>query len=90
MGLDITIEIIAHEVIVAVVGDRVAESEEAAGVAEGVGFDGVENAREVGVESEGAVGVGVAEVFDVFGEVAEEEDVVGGDFAGYFDLGRKC
>ena len=35
---------------------------------------------------EGAVGVGVAQVFDVFGEVAEEEDVVGGDFAGYFDL----
>ena len=35
---------------------------------------------------EGAVGVGVAEIFDVFGEVAEEEDVVGGDFAGYFDL----
>ena len=35
---------------------------------------------------EGAVGVGVAKVFDVFGEVAEEEDVVGGDFAGYFDL----
>ena len=31
--------------------------------------------------------MGVAEVFDVFGEVAEEEDVVGGDFAGYFDLG---
>lgn len=33
--------------------------------------------------------MGVAEVFDVFGEVAEKEDVVGGDFAGYFDLGDK-
>ncbi len=45
MGLDITIEIIAHEVIVAVVGDGVAESGKPAGVAEGVGFDGIENAR---------------------------------------------
>ena len=87
MRLDITIEIIAHEVIVAMIGDRVAESGEAASVAKGVGFYGVENARQVRVESEGAVVVGVAEVFDVFGEVAEEEDVVGGDFAGYFDLG---
>ena len=28
----------------------------------------------------------VAQVFDVFGEVAEEEDVGFADFAGYFDL----
>ena len=88
MSLDIRIEIIAHEIIVAVVGNRVAKSGKPTGVAESVGFDGVKNAREVRVESEGAVGVGVAEVFDVFGEIAEEEDVVGGDFAGYFDLGR--
>jgi hypothetical protein len=30
--------------------------------------------------------VGVAELFDVLGEVAEEEDVVLADFAGDFDL----
>jgi len=30
--------------------------------------------------------VGMAEVFDVFGEVAEEEDVRFADFARYFDL----
>ena len=86
MRLNITIKIIAHEVIIAMLGDGITESGEAARVAKRVGFDGVEDAGEVGVEGEGAVGVGVAEVFDVFGEVAEEEDVVGGDFAGYFDL----
>jgi len=30
--------------------------------------------------------VRVTEVFHVFGEVAEEEDVILTDFAGYFDL----
>ena len=33
-----------------------------------------------------AVVVGVAEVFDVFAEGAEEEDVGVTDFAGYFNL----
>ena len=63
-------------------------------VAKGIGFDGGEDFREVRVEREGAVVVRVAEVFDVFGEVAEEEDVGVADFAGYFDLYfismRKC
>ena len=86
MRLDITVEIIAHEVVIPMIGDRITQCGKATRVAEGVGFDGVEDAGEIGVEGEVAVGVGVAEVFDVFGEVAEEEDVVGGDFAGYFDL----
>ena len=86
MRLHITIEIIAHKVIIPVIGNRVTKSREATCVAKHVGFDGVEDAGEVWGEGEGAVVVGMAEVFDVFGEVAEEEDVVGGDFAGYFDL----
>ena len=68
------------------VDDGVAEGGEAAGVAKGVGFDGGEDLGEGGVEGEGAVVVGVAEVFDVFGQVAEEEDVGFADFAGDFDL----
>ena len=36
---------------------------------------------------EGAVIVSVAQVFDVFSEVAEEEDVVFADLSGYLDLG---
>lgn len=68
------------------IDDAVAQRTEAGGVPEGVGFDGVEDAGEVGVELEVAVVVRVAQVFDVFGEVAEEEDVGFADFARYFDL----
>lgn len=87
MCLDVAIEIIAHEVVIAVVDDGIAEGGEAARVAEHVALDGVEDFLEVRVELEGAVGVGVAEVFDVFGEVAEEEDVVFANLAGDFNLG---
>lgn len=68
------------------IGDAVAQGTEAGGVAKSPGFDGREDFGEVGVEGEGAVGVSVAEVFDIFGEVAEEEDVGFADFARYFDL----
>ncbi len=68
------------------VGDAAAQRAEAAAVAEGVGADGGEDRGEGGVERECAVGVSVAQVFDVFGEVAEEEDVGFADFARYFDL----
>ena len=60
LRLDIGIEVVADEIIVAVIGDAVAERVEAGGVAEGVGFYGVEDAREVWVEREGAVVVCVA------------------------------
>ena len=68
------------------IDDGVAEGGEAVGFAKGVAFDGVEDFSEVGVDGEGAVIVGVAEVFDVFGEVAEEEDVGFANFASDFDL----
>ena len=78
----IAVEIIRDEVVVALVDDAVAKSSEAARIAELAAFDGVEHFRKVGIELEGAVVVGVAEVFDVFGEIAEEEDV------GFTDLAR--
>lgn len=86
MRLDVAIKVIAHEVVIAVIDDGIAERGETSSVAEHAGFNGVEDLFEVFVELEGAVVVGVAEVFDVFGEVAEEEDVVFADFAGDFDL----
>ena len=86
LRLAIRCKVVADKVIVAVIDDGVAEGGEAVGFAEGVGFDCVEDFGEVGVEGEGAVVVGVAEVFDVFGEVAEEENVGFADFAGDFDL----
>jgi hypothetical protein len=68
-----------------VVDDRVHQSRELAGIAEGSLADCAEDALEHGVEVEVLVVVGVAEVFDVFAEVAEEEDVFFADFSG--DLG---
>jgi len=69
-----------------VLGDGADERRELALVAKGAGADRVEDLLEVRVDGVGAVGVRVAEVFDIFGEVAEEEDVGFADFAGDFDL----
>ena len=86
MRFHIAVEVVRHEVVVTVIDDAVAQRGEAAGVAEHVGFDGLEDFGEVGVEGEFAVVVGVAEVFDVLGQIAEEEDVGFANFAGDFDL----
>lgn len=69
------------------VDDGVDEGAELARVAKGAFADGVEDGLQGGVELETAVPVSVAQVFDVFGEVAEEEDVVFADFARNFDVG---
>lgn len=87
MRLDVAVEVIADEIEIAVIDDGVAEGGEAAGVAEHATFDGAEDFLEVLVELEGTIGVGVAEVFNVFSEVAEEEDVVFADLACDLNLG---
>ena len=86
MRLDVAVEIIADEVVIAMVKYRAAEGGEAACIAEHIGFDGVENFDEIGVGAEFTVVVGVTEIFHVFGEVTEEEDVLVADFSGDFDL----
>ena len=87
MGLDVAVEVVRNEVVVAVVGDGVAQGAEAARVTEFSTLDGIENFGEVGIELEAAIGVGVTEIFDVLGEVTEEEDVGFADFAGDFNVG---
>lgn len=83
VGIEVALKIVRDEVVVAVVDDRVDEGGELGGVAEGAGADRVEDAGELGIEVEVcAVEVVVAEVVDVFGEVAEEEDVFFAYFAG--------
>lgn len=86
MRLDVAVEIVADQVIVAVVADGADEGGELVGVAEGVGLDGLEDFGQIRVDGVGAIVVCVAQVLDVFGQVAEEEDVVFVDFAGDFDL----
>lgn len=67
--------------------DAVEEGGEGARVAEGARVDGIEDLGEGRLQLVVVVEVGMAEVFDVFGEVAEEEDVLLADLAGDFDLG---
>ena len=86
LGLDVAVEVVADEVIVAVVGHGVDEGGELALVAKAAAADGVEDLDEVVVEVEVAVVVGVAEVFDVFGKVAKEENVGVADFSGNLNL----
>ena len=86
MGLDVAVEIVGNEIVVALVDDGIAECCEAAGVAETPAFDGLEHLFQVRVEGEGAEVMSVAEVFDVFREVAEKENIRVADFAGDFNL----
>ena len=87
LRLDIAVEVVADEVVIAVVDDAVAEGREAARVAEHAALDRVEDFGEIRVQLERpAVVVRVPQVFDVFGQVAEEEDVRFADFACDFDL----
>lgn len=66
--------------------DAVDERREAICVAEGAVMDVVEDGGELWVELILRVQVRVAQVLDVFGEVAEKEDVLLADFTGDFDL----
>ena len=87
MSFDVAVEIIRDEIVISLIDNAVAQGGKSTRVAESTTFDGVENFGEVAVELEVAVGVGVAEVFDVFSEVAEKEDVGFADFARDFNLG---
>ena len=87
MRLDVAVEVVGHEVVVALVDDGVAQRAEAVRITEFATLDGIENFGEVRVELEVAIGVGVTEVFDVLGEVTEEKDVGLADFASDLDVG---
>lgn len=87
LSLDVTVEVIRHEVEVAVVADGRDHAHEVVGLAEGALLDGLEHLDKVRVDRVRAVRMIVADVLDVFGEVTEEEDVLFANFAGDFDLG---
>ncbi len=84
--LDVTVKVIADEVIVTMFEDGADESGEVALVAKGAFLDGFEDLAQVGVDFVLAVVVVVSEVFHVLGQVAEEEDVALTNFARDFNL----
>jgi len=71
VGLDVAVEVIGYKVVVAMVNDRIAKGCEATGIPKFTAFNGVEYFRKIFINLEVAVGVGVAEVFNVLSEVAE-------------------
>ena len=83
----VAVEIIRDKIIIALVDDAVAQRCKSARVTEHAALDGVKDFGEVGIEGEAAVVVSVAEILDVLGEVAEEEDVPFADLTGDFNVG---
>lgn len=83
---DVGVEIVRDEIVVAVLFDGACERREVSFVAEHVVFNCGEHALQLWVQLEVAIEVSVAQVLDVFGEIAEEEDVLLADFAGDLDL----
>jgi hypothetical protein len=69
-----------------VLDNAVDEGRKLFSVAERALVDVVENGGQLGIELVLRVQMCVAEVLDVLGEVAEEEDVLLADFTGDFDL----
>ena len=87
MRLDVAVEVVRNEVVVTLIDDRVAKSAKAVCISEFTTLDGIKDFGEVGVNFEVTIGVGVAEIFDVLGEVTKEKDVGLADFASDLDVG---
>lgn len=89
MSVDIAAEIIRNKIEIPVLAYSGNHATEIVRSAECSLFDLVEDLVEVSVDAVGSVVVRMAEILDVLGEVAEEEDIVLADFSGDFDL-RLC
>ena len=84
--LAVAVEVVRDQVVVAVVDNAIDEGGKLVRVAKATGLDSVEDLAEAFVQFVFAVEVLVAEVFNVFGEVTEEEDVRVADLTSDFDL----
>lgn len=86
MSGDVGVEIVRDKIVVTVLFDRACERGEVSLVTKHVVFDCVEDTLQLWVQLEAPVEVSVAQILDVFGEVAEKEDVLLANFTGDFDL----
>lgn len=80
LGVEVGLEVVGYEVVVAVVYDRIDQSRKLACIAEGALLDRLEDSFEIRIKDELAVEVRMAEVLDIFGKIAKKEDVVLADF----------
>lgn len=88
MRSDVAAEIIADQVVVPMISDRVDQSRESALIAKHARPDGFKHFGESRIDFMRSVVVLMPKVLDVLGQVAEQKDVGFADFAGDFNLSR--
>lgn len=79
-------EIIRYQVVVPVVPNRRDHASEVLGFTKSALFDLLEDLGEIGIDGVRAIIVGVAEIFNILGKIAEEEDVVLSNLTRNFNL----
>jgi hypothetical protein len=86
LRLAVACKIVRDKIVVTVVNNSVQKSRELVGVTKRAFLNLIEYGGKRFVELIVAIDVAVAEFFDIFGKVPEEEDVTVANFAGNFDL----
>lgn len=86
MRLDVALEIVRHEVVISVLANCGNHGAEIMRGAKCALFNLVEDFVEIRINNLGAILMCVAQVFNVFGEIAEEENVAFADLSGDFNL----
>jgi hypothetical protein len=95
MSLVVAVEVVRHQVVVTVITDSSDQGAKVMDRAKSALLDLGKHFLQVGVNFMRAVLVTVSEIFNVFSEVAKQEDVVLANLASYFNLfmvsrGIKC
>ena len=86
MCLDVAVEVVADQIVVSMVHDRIAKSREMASVTKHTSFDGVEYLLKVFVQLKLAVSMSMAEVFHILSKIAKEKYVALSNLACDLDL----
>ena len=88
LRLDVAVEIVAHQVVVSMVDDRITEGRELPSVAKHPPSDRIEHFLQIRIQLEFPVRMGMAELIHVFRQVPKQEDVVLANLASDLNLGR--
>ena len=86
MSLNIAVEVIRNQVVVTVLAHSCNHGAEIVGAAKRALLNLLEDLVKVSVDAVGTIGVRVAQVINIFGKVAEEEDVVLSNLTSDFNL----
>lgn len=86
MCLQVAVEVVRDEIVVAMINNAANKSRERPLVTECAALDCFEDLLEVRIDLALAVEMRVTEIFHIFGKVAEQEDVLITSLAGDLDL----